>query len=67
MLHNRLAEIASEYLRNGRSVYVEGRLRTRKWTSQDGQEHYITEIIADQMQMLGGNNGGDTAQDPAPD
>ncbi len=54
VFYNRLAEIAGEYLRKGRSVYVEGRLRTRKWTGQDGQERYTTEIIAEQMQMLGG-------------
>ncbi|MGO3841579.1 MAG: single-stranded DNA-binding protein, partial [Alcaligenes pakistanensis] len=45
------------YLRKGRPVYVEGRLRTRKWTGQDGQERFTTEIIAEQMQMLGGRDG----------
>lgn len=54
VMYNRLAEIAGEYLRKGRPVYVEGRLRTRKWTGQDGQERYTTEIIAHEMQMLGG-------------
>lgn len=54
VFYNRLAEIAGEYLRKGRPVYVEGRLRTRKWTGQDGQERFTTEIIAEQMQMLGG-------------
>ncbi|MFN3566215.1 MAG: single-stranded DNA-binding protein [Burkholderiaceae bacterium] len=49
----RLAEIAGEYLRKGRSVYVEGRLRTRKWTDKDGNEKYTTEIVAENMQMLG--------------
>ena len=59
VFYNRLAEIAGEYLRKGRPVYVEGRLRTRKWTGQDGQERFTTEIIAEQMQMLGGRDGGD--------
>lgn len=52
----RLAEIASEYLKKGSSVYVEGRLRTRKWQGKDGQDRYSTEIVADQMQMLGGRS-----------
>lgn len=52
VLYNRLAEIAGEYLRKGRPVFIEGRLRTRKWTAQDGQERFTTEIIAEQMQML---------------
>jgi single-strand DNA-binding protein len=52
----KLAEIAGEYLRKGSSVYVEGRLQTRKWKDKDGQEKYTTEIIADQMQMLGGKD-----------
>src|SRR5690606_16413874 len=59
VFYNRLAEIAGEYLRKGRPVYVEGRLRTRKWTGQDGQERFTTEIIAEQMQMLGGRDGDD--------
>lgn len=58
VFYNRLAEIAGEYLRKGRPVYVEGRLRTRKWTGQDGQDKFTTEIIAEQMQMLGGRDGG---------
>jgi single-strand DNA-binding protein len=53
----RLAEIAAEYLKKGSSVYIEGRIRTRKWTDQAGQERYSTEIVADQMQMLGGRGG----------
>ncbi|AOJ02936.1 single-stranded DNA-binding protein [Burkholderia mayonis] len=53
----RLAEIVSEYLKKGSSVYIEGRIRTRKWQSQDGQDRYSTEIVADQMQMLGGRGG----------
>ena len=55
---NRLAEIAAEYLRKGSQVYVEGRLQTRKWQGQDGQDRYTTEIVANEMQMLGGRGGG---------
>jgi len=53
----RLAEIVSEYLKKGSSVYIEGRIRTRKYQAQDGTERYSTEIVADQMQMLGGRGG----------
>lgn len=53
----RLAEIAGEYLKKGSPVYVEGRLRTRKWTDKDGNERYTTEIVADNMQMLGSREG----------
>jgi len=61
VFYNRLAEIAGEYLKKGRSVYVEGRLKTRKWQDKDtGQDRYSTEIVADQMQMLGGR--GDTGE-----
>jgi single-strand DNA-binding protein len=55
----KLAEIAGQYLKKGSQVYVEGRLRTRKWTDQSGQEKYSTEIVADSMQMLGSRAGGD--------
>jgi single-strand DNA-binding protein len=58
VFYDRLAEIAGEYLKKGRPVYVEGRLKTRKWQDKDGVEKYTTEIIADQMQMLGGRDGG---------
>lgn len=58
VFYDRLAEIAGEYLKKGRSVYVEGRLKTRKWTDKDGVEKYTTEVIADQMQLLGGREGG---------
>ena len=58
VFYNRLAEIAGEYLRKGRAVYVEGRLKTRKWQNKEGQDVYTTEIIADQMQMLGGREAG---------
>lgn len=59
VMYNRLAEIAGEYLKKGRSVYIEGRLKTRKWQDKDtGADRYSTEIVADQMQMLGGREGG---------
>lgn len=54
----RLAEIAGEYLKKGSQVYVEGRLQTRKWQGQDGQDRYTTEIIATEMHMLGTRSGG---------
>src|SRR4051812_24331408 len=54
---NRLGEIAGEYLKKGSQVYVEGSLRTRKWTDKEGQERYTTEIVADRMQMLGSRAG----------
>jgi single-strand DNA-binding protein len=57
VFNGRLAEIAGEYLKKGRSVYVEGRLRTRKWQDKEGQDRYTTEIIGDQMQMLGSREG----------
>ena len=53
----RLAEIAGEYLKKGSQVYVEGRIRTRKWQDKDGQDRYSTEIVADAMQMLGSRSG----------
>ena len=58
VFYDRLAEIAGEYLKKGRPVYVEGRLKTRKWTDKDGVEKYTTEIIAQEMQLLGGREGG---------
>lgn len=58
----RLAEIAGEYLRKGRQVYVEGSLRTDKYTDKDGVERFTTDVIADEMQMLGGNPGGEGGQ-----
>jgi single-strand DNA-binding protein len=57
---SRLAEIAGEYLRKGSQVYIEGSLRTRKWQDQSGQDRYTTEIVANEMQMLGSR--GDFAQ-----
>ena len=57
-LFGRLGEIAAEYLRKGSQVFVEGKLRTRKWQDKQGNDRYTTEIIADNMQMLGGRAGG---------
>ena len=62
VLFGRQAEIAGEYLKKGRSVYIEGRLQTRKYTDKDGVEKYSTEIVADRMQLIGGGReagGGD--------
>lgn len=65
----RLAEIVSEYLKKGSSVYIEGRIRTRKYQAQDGSDRYSTEIVAEQMQMLGGRGegGGQSDQDSGGD
>jgi single-strand DNA-binding protein len=57
----KLAEIAGEYLKKGSPVYVEGRIRTRKWQDKEGQEKYSTEIVADRMQLLGSRGGGSEA------
>jgi single-strand DNA-binding protein len=57
VFRGRLAEIAGEYLKKGSQVYVEGRLRTRKWQDKEGQDRYTTEIVADSMQMLGSRAG----------
>jgi len=59
-LFDRQAEVASEYLKKGRSVYIEGRLKTRKWTDKEGVERYSTDIIANEMVLLGGRDGGGT-------
>ncbi|WP_130803990.1 single-stranded DNA-binding protein [Acinetobacter ihumii] len=59
VLHNRLGEIAQQYLRKGSKVYIEGSLRTRQWTDQNGQERYTTEIRGEQMQMLDSRQQGD--------
>jgi len=57
-MFGRLAEIAAEYLRKGSQVYIEGKLRTRKWQDKEGKDRYTTEIVADEMQMLGSKGGG---------
>ena len=69
VLWGRTAEIAQQYLRKGSAVYIEGRLQTRKWQDQNGQDRYTTEIRADSLQMLGGKGSSssataDTAQQP---
>lgn len=66
VLFHRLAEIAGEYLRKGSQVYVEGRLQTRKWQDQSGADRYSTEIVANNMQMLGAKGGSSMAQDGPP-
>lgn len=58
VLFNKLAEIAAEYLRKGQQVYIEGSLRTRKWQDKEGRDQYTTEIVANEMLMLGGARGG---------
>jgi single-strand DNA-binding protein len=57
-MFGRLAEIAAEYLRKGSQVYIEGKLRTRKWQDKQGNDRWTTEVIADEMQMMGGRGGG---------
>jgi single-strand DNA-binding protein len=57
-LFGRLGEVAAEYLRKGSQVFIEGKLRTRKWQDKQGNDRYTTEIIADNMQMLGSRGGG---------
>lgn len=68
VFYNRLAEIAGEYLKKGRSIYVEGRLKTRKWQDKEtGADRYSTDIVADQMQMLGaGREGADDQSGEGP-
>jgi len=63
VMWNRLGEIAAEYLRKGSQVYIEGRLRTRKWQDKSGNDRYTTEIIASEMQMMGGRGGGGASQE----
>ncbi|MEO8463866.1 MAG: single-stranded DNA-binding protein [Gammaproteobacteria bacterium] len=65
-MFGRLAEIAAEYLRKGSQVYIEGKLRTRKWQDKEGKDRYTTEIVADEMQMLGSKGGGAGAGANAP-
>jgi single-strand DNA-binding protein len=63
VMYRKLAEIAGEYLKKGGAVYVEGKLQTRKWQTKEGQDRYSTEIIADQMQLLGGRPDGSSSDD----
>lgn len=62
-MFGKVAEIAGEYLRKGSQVYIEGRLRTRKWQDKSGNDRYTTEIIASEMQMMGGRGGGGASQE----
>ena len=61
----RLAEIAGEYLSKGKTVFIEGRLQTRKWTDKDGKDRYTTEIVGEKMQMLSGKGEGGSGARPA--
>ena len=61
VLYRKLGEIAGQYLKKGSAVYIEGRIRTRKWQDKEGQERYTTEIEANEMQMLGGKQSGESA------
>jgi single-strand DNA-binding protein len=58
-IYRRLAEVAGEYLQKGSQIYIEGKLQTRKWTDQAGQDKYTTEVIVENMQMLGGHRQSD--------
>ena len=66
VMFGRLGEIAAEYLRKGSQVYIEGRLQTRKWQAQDGSDRWSTEIVANDMQMLGSRGGGGGSMPPDP-
>ena len=68
VFYRKLAEIAGQYLKKGSAVYIEGRIRTRKWQDKDGNDRYTTEIVADTMQMLGGRgqSGGEGSGAPSP-
>ena len=70
VMFNRLAEIASEYLRKGSQIYIEGKIQTRKWEDKEGKDRWTTEIVANEMQMLGarssgGNSGAESRGEPA--
>jgi single-strand DNA-binding protein len=66
VMYDKLAEIAGEYLKKGRPVYIEGRLKTRKWQAKEGHDVYTTEIIAHEMQMLGGRDDAQQSARHAP-
>lgn len=65
VLYDRQAEIAGEYLKKGRPVYIEGRLKTRKWQDKDGNDRYTTEVVAETMQLLGSREGQGSSDDAA--
>lgn len=67
VFYDKLAEVVAKYAKKGKPLYIEGRLKTRKWQDKDGKDVYTTEIIADNMQLLGGrDDSGDSASAPAP-
>lgn len=66
VFYDKLAEVVGEYVKKGKSIYVEGRLKTRKWQDKDGKDVYTTEVIAEQMQLLGGREESAPAARPAP-
>lgn len=66
IFYRRLAEVVKEYLRKGSKVYIEGKLQTRKWQDQSGQDRYTTEVIAHEMQMLDGRSSNNNASEPPP-
>ena len=66
VFYRKLAEIVGQYLKKGSAVYIEGRIRTRKWQDKEGQERYTTEIEANEMQMLGGKPSGESAPSEKP-
>lgn len=63
----RLAEICGEYLKKGRQVFIEGRVRTRNWTDNEGQKHYRTEVVAEAMRLIGAKPNGDKPDDTIAD
>jgi len=63
VFYRRLAEIAGEYLKKGSQIYVEGKLQTRKWQTKEGQDRYTTEIVVNEMKMLGGKSSGEPRQE----
>lgn len=67
VFYDKLAEVVAKYAKKGKPLYIEGRLKTRKWQDKDGKDVYTTEVIADNMQLLGGrDDSGDSAGAPAP-
>ena len=66
VLWRKLAEIAGQYLNKGNKIYIEGKLQTRSWEDNNGQKRYMTEVIVDNLEMLGGDRAGESRTDPAP-
>ena len=67
VMFNRLAEIATEYLRKGSQVYIEGKIQTRKWEDKEGKDRWTTEIVANEMQMLGSRSSGGNSTPSSPE